>query len=359
MSYFVKNVKPLDTYDFMSRINLLKNNNTAMAFSEFIGIKPGVVYNWASGASNPTTKHLQKISEAFGVDMDWLLTGKTSQKATLINTFFINKDVITQDNEHIVNTIRRVLEYGIDCNEKHDLDGVIRTAATLCAIIYHPNEMCEVRRVFEEINVFEIGDVKYILSLADAASRQPFSVEYRVFVAERLLAMRKSYIKKSPIRGTLRSIFAAESPAVYEKTPKDLPPQFLTVPLYADTAAAGSPLEVNDHDIEGEVILHRDWCPHPDKTVCVRVDKKCDSMLPLIAPGSIVSVDTAITDATVLDGKVVAIRLKDDGVAIKRLRKIHGNGFMVMSDNVNYPPMHLTEEDRIIGLVTTLHSWIG
>ncbi len=136
---------------------------------------------------------------------------------------------------------------------------------------------------------------------------------------------------------------------------------FVVLPLYADEVAAGTPKEMRDTEIEGPAVLHRAWCPHPEQTDYVRVSTTGTSMEPTIPAGSIVTIDRAVSDPERLVGKVVAIGLREGGVTLKRLRKTARGTYIGMPDNpsLQNEPVAIGEDDRIIGLVQTVHARIG
>lgn len=137
--------------------------------------------------------------------------------------------------------------------------------------------------------------------------------------------------------------------------------EFYVLPLYADEAAAGEPLEMRDAEIEGPAVIHRNWCPHPEATDYVRVHRCGTSMEPTIPAGAIVTIDRSSAVPEELLGKIVAIGLRDGGVTIKRLRRTERGGYLGVPDNTSpeHRAIYLDEGDRVIGQVTTVHAWLG
>lgn len=137
--------------------------------------------------------------------------------------------------------------------------------------------------------------------------------------------------------------------------------EFYVLPLYSDEVAAGTPLEMRDTEIEGPAIIHRSWCPHPNETDYVRVRSTGDSMEPTIPAGAIVTVDRHDIEPENLVGKVVAIGMRGGGVTLKRLQKVEGGGYVGVPDNAarDNKAVTLGENDRIIGLVQTVHARVG
>jgi phage repressor protein C with HTH and peptisase S24 domain len=136
---------------------------------------------------------------------------------------------------------------------------------------------------------------------------------------------------------------------------------FFVLPLYADEAAAGEPMEMRDTEVEGPAIIHRNWCPHPEETDYVRIAATGTSMEPTIPAGAMVTIDRAENDPEALLDKVVAIGLAGDGVTVKRLRRTERGGYIGVPDNSapEHRVIHLEEGDRIIGKVSTVHAWLG
>jgi len=96
------------------------------------------------------------------------------------------------------------------------------------------------------------------------------------------------------------------------------PGVYYPLPLISGAVAAGSPRVVSEDEVDDwvPVIFHRKWCPHPEKTVCVRIAG--DSMEPTIPDGGLAAIDLDQKDPASLQKKIVALR-KNGGVTIKRL----------------------------------------
>ncbi len=106
--------------------------------------------------------------------------------------------------------------------------------------------------------------------------------------------------------------------------------RFVTVPLLADAIAGGSPREVRVEDIEDYAVIHADWCPHPERVTCLRVQG--DSMAPILTAGSIVAVDHGQRDPRRLDGQMVAFR-QGNGASVKWCRVVSRNLVMGLPEN--------------------------
>jgi len=138
-------------------------------------------------------------------------------------------------------------------------------------------------------------------------------------------------------------------------------PDFYVLPLLRDPTAAGPGRRITDDDVEGPAIIHRAWCPHPEKTDYVRV--KGDSMEPVIPDGSIVTIDKSYSNPETLIGQVVAIYLADtEEVTIRRLQKdaVKPRCYIGVPDNASGDnrPVVLGRYDRVIGRVVSVHALV-
>lgn len=132
----------------------------------------------------------------------------------------------------------------------------------------------------------------------------------------------------------------------------------VAIPVLRDAAAAGPGRVIKEDDVDGVGIIHRAWCPHPESTDYVRV--KGDSMAPTIPDGAMVTIDKSRTESSRLIGKVVAIWIADeDDVTIKRLMyDARKKRLKAVPDNITLDnlPFDLTERDRIVGEVQSVHA---
>lgn len=61
---------------------LQEHNLTAYKVAKEAGVTQTALSNWKQGRSTPTTKTLQKIADYFGVTIDYLMTGVTTDDKT-------------------------------------------------------------------------------------------------------------------------------------------------------------------------------------------------------------------------------------------------------------------------------------
>ena len=72
--------------------------------------------------------------------------------------------------------------------------------------------------------------------------------------------------------------------------------------------------------VEGHILAYREWLPHPQETVAVRLVD--EAMFPILPAGSVVAVDRSLTDPQRLQGKMVAAM--PDNVPIIRWLDLSG-----------------------------------
>jgi len=131
---------------------------------------------------------------------------------------------------------------------------------------------------------------------------------------------------------------------------------YFPIPLVAGNVAAGSPSEVSEHEVEDWIptIYHRDWCPHPEQTVCVRVSG--ESMTPTIPDGGLVAIDLAQRDPARLARRIAAFK-RDGGVTIKRLFQTDDGLWVARPDNVDSNEIYVYPPDRIFDVILGKVVW--
>lgn len=126
---------------------------------------------------------------------------------------------------------------------------------------------------------------------------------------------------------------------------------YAPIPLLKDAAAAGSPRQISEADIDGYALIYYAWCPNPSNFTCLRV--RGDSMTPILDDGAIVAVDHTQRDPLALNQKMIAARL-EDGVTVKWLERQPDGALRLVPENKNHPTLTLprSSENPIIGLVS-------
>lgn len=135
---------------------------------------------------------------------------------------------------------------------------------------------------------------------------------------------------------------------------------FVVVPLLP--VFAGTPGEQGDTDIDLDEIppeellpASKQWCPHPEATVCLRV--KGNSMSPLILDDYIIAVDTSEVRHEKLLGSIVVAQHIKKGLLVSRLIRFDHTDALV-SDHREYDSVSVTADShwRIVGQVLW---WVG
>lgn len=109
--------------------------------------------------------------------------------------------------------------------------------------------------------------------------------------------------------------------------------------------------------VEGSIMAYRQWLPHPDQTVGVRLED--DAMYPILPAGSVVAVDRAVTSPELLHGRLVAAC--PEGVPMIRWLDLSGRHMILRPNQPNrdHPliPVELNglHSDVIVGQV--VWSW--
>lgn len=126
----------------------------------------------------------------------------------------------------------------------------------------------------------------------------------------------------------------------------------INVRLLHDSAAAGTPRMVNDHEIDRVMILPKFMFPGCcGEIIAIRVNG--NSMEPMLIPGSIVFIDLSQRDPKRLANAMVAARV-DGGITIKFLRKSRKMFILVpfhVSPRYEVIPLSDIEGDAIVGRV--------
>ena len=124
------------------------------------------------------------------------------------------------------------------------------------------------------------------------------------------------------------------------------------LPVHAATPGEKGDPEVDLERVKPETMLvaARDWCPHPDSTICLRV--RGSSMAPLILDGYIIAVDTFDAQLDPLVGKIVLAQNLERELLVSRLIRFDHTDALA-SDHREYESISLAPGAswRIIGMV--------
>lgn len=133
---------------------------------------------------------------------------------------------------------------------------------------------------------------------------------------------------------------------------------FAYLPLYEARAAAGTGLVPAGDDVAGTLAFRRDWLRHAGIPVSSAglMTAVGDSMHPTVPDGSVMLVDMAAREPR--DGCIYVLA-RDDAVVVKRLQRIAGGAFYLLSDNPLYEREEVARSDlegiNVVGRVV----WVG
>lgn len=121
-------------------------------------------------------------------------------------------------------------------------------------------------------------------------------------------------------------------------------PAAVAIPLLAIAADGGiappaHSVRLSEAATEEVLLAPAPWCPHPEEMVAMHLAG--DSMLPLIAPASILIVDRASADREKLDRKLVVVSHRDFGFKAARLSRIGGCDLLIPA-NYRFAPLDVS-----------------
>lgn len=113
----------------------------------------------------------------------------------------------------------------------------------------------------------------------------------------------------------------------------------LAITAYGDATPPAQNVRLSEAATEEVLLAPSAWCPHPEEMVALHLAG--DSMSPLIAPGSMLVVDTACTDRGLLDRKLVVASHRDLGFKAARLVRVGGCDLLI-SANHRFAPLDVS-----------------
>lgn len=136
--------------------------------------------------------------------------------------------------------------------------------------------------------------------------------------------------------------------------------QLIAIPLLKVVAGAHGHKGDDILDFEQQVpdsmiAAPKEWCPHPEHTLCLRV--KGDSMTPLLHDGYIVAVDASQTSREDLYGKIVVMWHKKNGLTISRLVR-YDHTEVLVPENRDYQALTL-QGDHDWRIMAKVLWWVG
>ncbi|HEX4065758.1 MAG TPA: XRE family transcriptional regulator [Acidobacteriaceae bacterium] len=109
----------------------------------------------------------------------------------------------------------------------------------------------------------------------------------------------------------------------------------LSVTAWGDRIAPPQNVSLSQAEVENILVAPLDWCPHPENMIAMHLAG--DSMDPVIPPGSILFVDSAVTDRDRLHQKIVVVMHRDLGFKVARFQRLQGTDLMVSANRKVLP----------------------
>lgn len=84
------------------RLRSIIGNRSNSEFARSISVREGTVRSWLNGASLPSAEALMEIQRVHGHSIDWILTGRSSQKTVGSQKFVAGDDPSAEEQDHVV-----------------------------------------------------------------------------------------------------------------------------------------------------------------------------------------------------------------------------------------------------------------
>lgn len=117
----------------------------------------------------------------------------------------------------------------------------------------------------------------------------------------------------------------------------------LAVTAYGDRVPPPENVSLAHAQVEDVLLAPLSWCPHPEQMIGMHFGG--DSMEPVIAPGSVIFVDTAVRDRSALINRLTLVSHRDLGFKVARFHRVQ-NSDLLVSANHKYPPLDVTNATK-------------
>ena len=117
----------------------------------------------------------------------------------------------------------------------------------------------------------------------------------------------------------------------------------MNVSAFGDRVPPHENVRLSQAKVEDVLLAPLSWCPHPENMISMHVAG--DSMYPTIPAGSILFVDTAVTDRSHLNERLVVVAHRDLGFKVARLQRLVGSDLLV-SANLKYLPLDVSNATK-------------
>lgn len=109
----------------------------------------------------------------------------------------------------------------------------------------------------------------------------------------------------------------------------------LNVTAWGDRIAPPQNVSLSQAEVENILVAPLDWCPHPEHMIAMHLAG--DSMDPVIPAGSIIFVDSAVTDRDRLHQKLTVVMHRDQGFKVARFQRLQGTDLMISANRKVLP----------------------
>jgi transcriptional regulator with XRE-family HTH domain len=117
----------------------------------------------------------------------------------------------------------------------------------------------------------------------------------------------------------------------------------LSVTAYGDRIPPRDNVALSQVEVEEILLAPLSWCPHPEHMISMHLSG--DSMDPVIAPGSILFVDTASTERDRLHKRITVVSHRDLGFKVARFQRISESDLLV-SANHKFTPVDVSNSAK-------------
>lgn len=117
----------------------------------------------------------------------------------------------------------------------------------------------------------------------------------------------------------------------------------INVTAFGDRVPPTENVRLSQARVEDVLLAPLSWCPHPDQMLSMHVEG--DSMHPTIPDGSILFIDTAVTDRDEINQKLVVVAHRDLGFKVARFQRLAGSDLLV-SANPKYLPLDVSNASK-------------
>lgn len=117
----------------------------------------------------------------------------------------------------------------------------------------------------------------------------------------------------------------------------------LNIVAFGDRIPPREHITLAQAEVEDVLMAPLHWCPHPKSMISLRIAG--DSMMPLIGPGAILAIDTAVLERADLDKKIAVFSHRDLGYKVARLQRLPGSDILV-SANHTCLPVDVTDQAK-------------